>query len=145
MGRLTQRLRFVYGGWYSTLGVSAKSYDTINILTLPAFTWVSVRYQPENARYGHSCNAVGGSQILTIGGLNPNPSQANGPTLSDSSSSFDDPDPNAQGLAIFDMTNLTWSSQYTANAPPYEQSGLIRQVYSGPQYVSIALLDAILL
>ena len=130
----------MYGGWGGTFGVQAKQYDTINILTLPAFTWVSVEFSPQNTRYGHSCNAVGGSQILAIGGVDAESSRTNTYAYG----SFDTPDPNAQGLAIFDMTSLTWSSRYTAGAPPYAQSESIKQVYSGQQYVLMALYAVIL-
>lgn len=132
----------MYGGWGGNLGVQAQQYDTINILTLPAFTWISVEYNSQSSRYAHSCNAVGGSQILTIGGIDADPPQTSAFANTYAQGSFDTPDPNAQGLAIFDMTSLTWSSQYTAGAPPYEQSDLIKQVYSGQQYVSIALSAA---
>lgn len=125
----------MYGGRGGSDGVQAKQYDTINILTLPAFTWVSVEYDSQTTRYGHSCNAVGGSQILTIGGADADPPQTSATADTYAQGAFTTPDPNAQGLAIFDMTNLTWSSQYTAGAPPYEQSDLIKQVYSGQQYV----------
>ena len=130
----------MYGGWGGTFGAQAKQYDTINILTLPAFTWVSVESNPQSTRYGHSCNAIGGSQILAIGGVDADAPQTN----TYAHGSFDTPDQNAQGLAIFDMTSLTWSSQYTVGAPPYEQSDSIKQVYSGQQYVLIALFALIL-
>ena len=39
-------------------------------------------------------------------------------------------DPFAQGLAIFDMTTMAFSDQYTAGAPPYEQSEMVKQYYS---------------
>ncbi|KAL9590882.1 MAG: hypothetical protein Q9203_000339 [Teloschistes exilis] len=39
-------------------------------------------------------------------------------------------DPFAQGLAIFDMTTLTWSNHFAANAPPYAQSDVVRNYYS---------------
>lgn len=134
----------MYGGWGGTGGVQAKQYDTINILTLPAFTWVSVEYNAQSTRYGHSCNAVGGSQILTIGGADADPPQTSAAANAYAQGSFTTPDPNAQGLAIFDMTDLTWSSRYTAGAPPYEQSNLIKQVYSGQQYVLTAVSAACL-
>ena len=108
-------------------------FDTINILTLPAFHWISVPYNPQNPRIGLSCNAVGGSQILTIGGRDGNPKVTTGSHVQNIESSYDSPDPNAQGLAIFDMTNLTWSTQYTAGAPPYEQSTLVKQFYQDAQ------------
>ena len=86
-------------------------------------------YDPQSPRIGHSCNAVGGSQILSIGGRDGDPKLTTGTLAENQRSTYDSPDPNVQGLAIFDMTNLTWSSQYTAHAPPYEQSALVSQFY----------------
>lgn len=46
-------------------------------------------------------------------------------------STFDtSPDPFAQGLAIFDMTTMAFSDQYTAGSPSYEQSEAVKQYYS---------------
>lgn len=123
---------FVYAGWGTHLGPAAIPYDTINILTLPAFHWISIPYNPENPRHALSCNAVGGSQILTIGGVDSN-AQVTGLTLIQEivESTFNSsPDPFAQGLAIFDMTTMAFSAQFTAGAPPYEQSDLVKQFYS---------------
>ena len=76
---------------------------------------------------------MGGSQILTIGGRDGNPDQVYGSHVSVTESTYNTPDPNAQGLAIYDLTNLTWLDQYTAEAPPYEQSDLVEQFYSNGQ------------
>lgn len=122
----------MYAGWGTHLGPAAIPYDTINILTLPAFHWISIPYNPENPRHALSCNAVGGSQILTIGGVDSN-AQVTGLTLIQEivESTFNSsPDPFAQGLAIFDMTTMAFSAQFTAGAPPYEQSDLVKQFYS---------------
>lgn len=115
------------------LGAPAVQYDTISILTLPAFHWISVPNEPQSPRIGLSCNAVGGSQILTIGGRDGNPAEITGTHMQVQQATYVSPDPNAQGLAIFDMTNLNWSTQYTAAAPPYQQSNLVEQFYSGAQ------------
>lgn len=122
---------FVYAGWGTHLGPAAVQYDTINILTLPAFHWISIPYNPENPRHALSCNAVGGSQILTIGGVDSNSKVATGLIADIIESTFDSSaDPFAQGLAIFDMTTMTFSDKYTAEAPPYEQSEVVKQFYS---------------
>ena len=39
------------------------------------------------------------------------------------------PDPWTHGIGIFDMTDLSWSSSYDANAKPYEQSNVVKQYY----------------
>lgn len=106
-------------------------YDTINILTLPAFHWISVPYNPQNPRHGLSCNAVGGSQILTIGGVDSNAKITVGFDDDINKSTFNSSaDPFAQGLAVFDMTTLAFSDHFTAGAPPYEQSDVVKQFYS---------------
>ncbi|KAK8209585.1 hypothetical protein IWZ01DRAFT_323890 [Phyllosticta capitalensis] len=116
---------FMYGGWGGTLGEEqATPYDEIYILTLPAFEWVKVDYTPAQARLAHSCEAVGGSQILVIGGLDGSTSDVtyNG--------TFNDRDPNEQGLAVFNMTSLDWETKYTADSPAYVQSDLVAEVYT---------------
>ena len=116
------------------LGLDAVQYDTINILTLPAFHWIHVPYNPQNPRFAHTCNAVGGSQIVTIGGVDGNSNltlsfpQANTESTYNSSA-----DPFSQGLAIFDMTALRFVDQYTAGANAYEQSDPIKEFYSQSQ------------
>ncbi|MCJ1464264.1 hypothetical protein MMC07_002877 [Pseudocyphellaria aurata] len=114
---------FMYAGWDGRLGATAIVYDEIYILTLPAFYWIRVDYPPQHPRHALSCNAVGGSQILTIGGVDTNAQHTTDYLTSEST--FDtSADPFAQGLAIFDMTALKFANQYTANASPYVQSDL---------------------
>ena len=118
----------MYAGWGTELGPAAIPYDTINILTLPAFHWISVPYYPQSPRHALSCNAVGGSQILTIGGVDSNAQLDYTDQIQSTFNSS--PDPFAQGLAIFDMTTMAFADQYTAGAPPYEQSDVLKQFYS---------------
>lgn len=122
---------FVYAGWGTELGSAAIPFDTVNILTLPAFHWISVPYNPNHPRLGHSCNAVGGSQIISIGGVDANPQMTTGSSEAIYKNTFNStPDPFSQGLAIFDMTSLSFADHYSANAPPYEQSSVIKDFYS---------------
>lgn len=125
---------FVYGGWAGNLGTAAIQYDTINILSLPAFHWISVPYNPQNPRHDHTCNAVGGNQIISVGGVDSNSKVTTGYDDKITESTFDSAaDPFAQGLAIFDMTALAWADKYTANAPAYVQSDPIQAFYSQSQ------------
>lgn len=127
-----RRLSFVYAGWDGNLGSRAVQYDTINILTLPAFHWITVPYNPQNPRHGHSCNAVGGSQIISIGGVDSTAIIT--PEQNIIKRTFDNsPDPFAQGLAIFDVTQLSFVNQYIAQAPPYRQSEKVKQFYAQSQ------------
>lgn len=68
--------------------------------------------------------------MLVIGGvdsLQDSPSQA-APTLD--KATFATADQFTQGLAIFDMSTLTWSSGYDANASVYQQSAPVQAYYS---------------
>ncbi|KAI9694637.1 MAG: hypothetical protein M1822_000253 [Bathelium mastoideum] len=131
---------FLYAGWGGNLGSVAVPYDEIFILTLPAFTWVKVNYPPKSPRHALSCNAVGGSQIVTIGGLNSASADTNGVNVY--IDAFNASDPFANGLNIFDMTTLSFATKYTANPPTYTQSSLVAAVYDAnpqTQYNSPAL------
>ena len=118
---------FLYAGWGGNLGSAATPYDEIFILTLPAFTWVKVDYPPKSPRHALSCNAVGGSQIITIGGLDS--ASADAFSANVYQDVFNTSDPFANGLNIFDMSTLSFADKYTANPPPYTQSALIASVY----------------
>lgn len=123
--------RFIYGGENGNLGPAAVPYDEIFILTLPAFHWLKVDYPPAHPRNGHTCNAVGGSQIVSIGGVDSNSRIYYGYDYDINTSTFNSSiDPFAQGLGVFDMTTLTWADHYTANAPPYEQSDRVKNFYT---------------
>ncbi|CAO1600725.1 hypothetical protein XANCAGTX0491_004407 [Xanthoria calcicola] len=121
---------FLYGGHNVGLGREAVSYDEIYILTLPAFYWYKVQYPPWSPRGGHTCNAVGGSQIISIGGFDVNSTISLGSYDAIRESMFNSTDPFAQGLGIFNMTSLAWEDHYTANAPAYVQSEPIRSFYA---------------
>ncbi|KAI4177917.1 MAG: hypothetical protein LQ343_000001 [Gyalolechia ehrenbergii] len=138
---------FLYGGQNGNLGPEAVPYDEIYILTLPAFSWLKVDYPPEHPRHGHTCEHVGGSQIVSIGGLDSNSRVYYGDYSDIDKSTFNSSaDPFAQGLGIFDMTTLTWADHYSANPPAYEQSELVRNFYSqnpqdGSQFTDAGLRD----
>ena len=122
--------RFVYAGNPGHLGTPSISFDSINILTIPAFHWLSVPYDPQNPRSGHTCNAVGGSQILIVGGIDNNAPIDYGDYEKIAKSTFSTPDPFKQGLAIFDLQTWTFAEKFIAGLPPqYEQSDQVKQYY----------------
>ena len=89
-----------------------------------------VQYPPSSPRGGHTCDAVGGSQIISIGGFDVNSAVYTGSYNAIRQSTFNSTDPFAQGLGIFNMTSLAWEDHYTANAPAYVQSEPIRTFYA---------------
>lgn len=122
----------MYAGWNGNLGAAAIPYDEIYILTIPAFFWIKVKYPAQHPRHGLTCNAVGGSQILTIGGVDTNTAlttQGSGLQLDQATFAMT-PDPFTQGLAIFDMTSLGFADRYDASAKHYVWSDPVKQVYA---------------
>lgn len=121
---------FVYNGNDGNLGTDAVPFDTISVLTLPAFQWLTVPYNPQKPRHGHTCHAVGGSQILVVGGADSNGKTVLGDYNEIYLASMATPDPNEQGLAVFDLNGLNWQDHYSASAPPYEQSAAVKSYYA---------------
>lgn len=118
---------FVYAGFDGLHnGPVSVVFDTISILTLPAFNWIQVPYTPKATRIGHSCNAVGGSQIISIGGADVLIPRGASSIPSNQLAFNASTDPFTQGLGIFDMTILNWVDRYTADAPDYERYDLVK-------------------
>ena len=91
-------------------------------------------YDPQNPRFAHTCNAVGGSHIITIGGVDANSNVTSATLQENIESTYNtSADPFSLGLAIFDMTALRFVDQYTAGANAYEQSDPIKEFYSSSQ------------
>lgn len=131
---------FLYGGLGGSFDASDgmkwnnTPYDTVSILTLPAFHWVDVTYDGPVPRNLHTCDSVGGSQILIFGGTDYVPSKGTG----DTQNSMSTKDPWSQGIGIFDLSNLEWADHHSAHSAPYEQSDPVKQHYaeSGQSYIS---------
>ncbi|KAK0125518.1 hypothetical protein ONS95_000474 [Cadophora gregata] len=121
---------FVYAGWAGRLGNQALPYDEMYILTLPAFQWIKVPYAPAKPRHGLTCETVGKRQMLVIGGVDTLQDEATNAARTLDLVTFSTRDQFTQGLAIFDMTTLTWSEQYDANAAAYEQSDPVKNFYA---------------
>lgn len=95
--------------------------EDVYVLSLPGFVWKRVTPDASTARYQHTCEVVGNRQILSIGGSSA--------TVNDPILGFADKDPNAQGLAVFDMTDLEWKTSYDAKAAPYVSADVVQQWY----------------
>ncbi|KAK3378325.1 hypothetical protein B0H63DRAFT_525561 [Podospora didyma] len=117
----------VYAGWAGKLGSSAIPYDQAFVLTLPGFHWVEADFAALHPRHGLTCHAVGGGQILTIGGVDMTQSSSSSKNDSSSGGSYADvfntPNPFAQGLAIFDLGSLSWKSLYTPPSSSKKNTG----------------------
>jgi hypothetical protein len=99
---------------YNTV-LAARSLDEVYVLSLPSFVWFKADYPANLSREGHTCHLIGNRQMLTFGGADPtNPGNA---SLTR--------DPFAQGIGIFDMTAMQWSSKYDAGAAAYKSPDVI--------------------
>lgn len=95
-----------------------EALDEVWVLSLPAFAWFKANYSSSATRYRHTCNLVGKSQMLSLGGLDPN----------DQRSLSVDPAP--QGIRMFDLTAMRWSQGYNASAEPYVSPQVVKEWYS---------------
>src|SRR5437773_1448897 len=108
---------FLFGGATRTQQdkLFSPDFGDVFILSLPAFQWFRVSNSTTQMRSGHYCQVIGGRQMLVIGG---------------GSSQDGVPELWANGLGIYDMTALKWTSGYDASAKPYVRPELVRQYYA---------------
>ena len=108
---------FIHGGLVSYESGEPYNQDMTNIfvLSLPSFVWHRIDGSSQTMRGSHDCQVIGGRQMLVIGGRNPT-----------NSSLYDQQDPWINGLGIFDMTALQWTSGYDAKASSYAQPDSIK-------------------
>ena len=88
-------------------------FDEIWVLSLPSFTWTMV-YSGIAPRFAHTCHLVGNRTLLTVGGI-ASITQKSG--LRDTNATPCDWE--SKGLAVMDLTDITWGSVYEAHAPAY--------------------------
>jgi hypothetical protein len=92
---------YLYGGIDPVKNIT---YDDVYILSLPTFHWTQVFTNGATPRWGHDCHVAGNRQMLTLGG--------NITTL--------ECDWEAKGIAVLDMTTITWGSVFQADAEPFK-------------------------
>lgn len=98
--------------------VQSIMYDDVYVLSLPSFTW-TLLWSGTTPRFGHSCNTAGKRQMLRTGGsldasLYAVETSAQVPDLASMQCDT------KEGVALFDLTALTWSSFYNAYASEYQ-------------------------
>lgn len=92
---------YMYGG-----RANGNYFDDIYVLSLPSFTWIKV-YSGTDARWSVTCHRVGARQMVTIAGGGK------------SDNITADCDWETSGVAILDLSTITWGSFYDAYAQPY--------------------------
>ena len=98
--------------------------DQIYVLSLPSFAWFQASYQPIQNRQFQTCHTVGAGnrQMLVIGGKNFKQMNVYGYEK--------EQDAFAQGLGIFDLTDMAWKSSYDADAAAYTTPQMIKDYIS---------------
>ncbi|MCJ1387287.1 hypothetical protein MMC18_000128 [Xylographa bjoerkii] len=94
--------------------------DEIYVLSLPSFNWFKADYPAVANRNSHTCHVVGAGQrqLLSIGGSNF--------AVTNSNLSTSHKDIFAQGLGVFDLTDMVWLSSYDPNAPSYQTPQMVK-------------------
>lgn len=118
-------LSFLFGG---TDFATEYIYNDAYILSLPGFVWTKAPGSPSGKRRMFSCVSVGQRQVLSIGGTPGN---------------YNEKDPAAQGLQLFDMTELKWKDSYDANAAAYQRAPDIEAWYANGLVPWLVFLDLI--
>ena len=125
---------FIFGGYNDTLLLGnttpdleeanqQEGFNTVYVLSLPGFVWFKSNDTTAEPRAGHSCELVGNRQMLSIGGINPSKNTSDG---------FASSDTFPQGLGIFDMVQMKWTTSYDAHAAPYTLPATIQSWYNQP-------------
>ncbi|CUS07973.1 unnamed protein product [Tuber aestivum] len=104
---------YMYGGWDGS-----NKYDDVYILSLPSFQWINA-FPGNDEREAHTCHMVGNRMMITIGGYKAKLGLP-GPC---------DWEPN--GVALFNMVNMTWSNIFNPSSEKYNISALISSRIGG--------------
>lgn len=116
----------VYAGWDGNLGTTSIPWDELFVLSLPSFHWFRADYQSVQPRHGLTCEHIGGGQVLTIGGVDT--TQVGPNRLYDGV--FNTRDPHPQGLAIFDLSSLSFTEGYVSNRTVYNLAPDVQSYYN---------------
>jgi hypothetical protein len=96
----------------------------VYVLSVPSFVWFKASAPTESRRANHFCQVIGQGQMLVIGGRDPSHDSSDGSFWPNNA------DPWTHGLSIFDMSSLSWTNAYNANATNYEQPDVVKQYYA---------------
>ena len=104
---------YLYGGWNPLDNGTA--FDDVYILSMPSFTWTAVFKNGGTPRYAHNCHIAAKRQMLTVGG-NITSAQC---------------DWEKKGVAVLDMTTITWGSVFRTNTTAFEVPDKVLSVTGG--------------
>jgi len=116
----------LYAGWDGHLGPQSKPFDEAFVLSLPAFRWFKAEYIALHPRHSVTCNHAGGGQVITVGGSD---------TMQQDFSNlyqgvFKTQDPFSQGIAVFDLNQMGFRTNYSASQTVYAPNKDIQSWYN---------------
>ena len=122
---------FLYGGSVVP-GLSLQDDQASNIalaevyiLSLPSFHWQKTELNPSESRNRQTCERMG-SRMIVVGGVTAGLKYADLKT-----------DSWAQGLGVFDLTDLEWKASYDASGRTYQTPQVVKDyVATNGQYPS---------
>ncbi|PGH04545.1 hypothetical protein AJ79_07071 [Helicocarpus griseus UAMH5409] len=91
----------------------------IHVLTLPTFKWTTIPSSNAPPRESHNCQIIGGRQMLVTGGSIVTRRRLDAVQK----------DPWANGLGLFDLTDLKWKNRYDSEGAPYQRSQFVKGYY----------------
>ena len=107
--RVLKDSNYMYGG----RDADNNYFGEIWILSLPSFTWTQV-YSGQSPRCSHTCHLAGTRTMLTIGGVASETEFQGLPGISVTPCDWE-----VRSIGVLDISNITWGSVYSAEAPPY--------------------------
>ncbi|KAI1871918.1 hypothetical protein JX265_005904 [Neoarthrinium moseri] len=108
---------FLWGGYDA---LNKISFQDVYVLSIPGFVWIKTNVKTGGPRAGQQC-IMYGRQMFVIGGKNSDKGFT---------ASFRDPDPWINGIHVLDVSSLSWSSKYDAEAADYESPSVVNEWYS---------------
>ncbi len=104
----------IFGGFD---GESKTIYEDMYVLSIPGFVWFKLGPTMGGPRINQACALAGDRQMVVVGG------QSDADLVRDK-------DPWPHGIGIFDISTLSWSSGFDAQAEPYESPGIVQDWYN---------------
>ncbi|KAH8692510.1 hypothetical protein GQ44DRAFT_719790 [Phaeosphaeriaceae sp. PMI808] len=127
---------YIYGGYDPIRSIM---YDDVYVLSLPSFTWTKL-YSGNNPKFGHTCHIAGPRQMMTVGGsldADMYAVETSGQLPNLTTLKCDQ----WGGVALFDLSNLTWSSSFNLYAPEYQVPQKVVDVIGGSGYGGATLTE----
>lgn len=116
---------FIYGGRSESSGTE---YSDVYVLSLPGFRWTTVSgsQSVDRQRSNHACAVIGDRHLMSWGGIRR---ASNTRANENDRPWWEIADAFPQGIGLFDMTTLEWTTRYDPDAGEYRRHETIGEWY----------------